>query len=437
METRVLIIVSEENAEMKSKKAGFAHRICGKPVIGRVYDAAAEVCPGKIAVLAGAYTDEVRNCLGDKLSYIGAAGSCQTVYATFAELGCEARSILILRADMPLLSGESLKELIDRHYEHDDDITVLTTRTSGNDRVDTGISCVRATDMLTVLADFEDEGNSGCGRGGFPDIAGRMRAGGKKVSAVMLEDSDQAIAVKDRKALARATRIVQNGILNRLMISGVTIIDPSSVYIDGEVRIGMDTVIYPGSIIEGETVIGEDCMIGPGSRIVSSKIGDRTNVMNSVMIDSLAGDDTRVGPFAYVRPGSVIGNSVKIGDFVEIKKSLISDRCKISHLSYVGDAEIGRNVNIGCGVVTVNYDGKKKNKTVIGDNAFVGCNVNLIAPVTVSSNSYIAAGSTITGPVPEYSLAVARERQVNLDNWVIRKGMIRDTKDSQDKGGEG
>ncbi len=421
VETNVLIIASEENAQMKSKKAGFAHRICGKPVIERVYEAAAEACPGKIFVYAGAYMDEVRNCLGDKVSYIGAKGSWQSVFAAVAQPGCEARSILILRADMPLLTAQSLKELIDAHYAHDDDITVLTTRMSGNDPVDTGVSCVKA----------------GSGIGGFPDIAGYLRAGGKKVSAVMLEDGDRAIAVKDRVTLAKATRIVQDAILNRLMMSGVTIIDPSSAYIDENVKIGMDTVIYPCSIIEGDTVIGEDCTIGPGSRIVSSKVGDRTAVMNSVMIESMGGDDTSVGPFAYIRPGSAVGNEVKIGDFVEIKKSSISDKCKISHLSYIGDAEIGSNANIGCGVVTVNYDGKNKNKTVIGDNAFVGCNVNLVAPVTVSSNSYIAAGSTITGPVPEYSLAVARERQVNIDNWVIRRGMRRDTKDSQDKGGEG
>ena len=199
-----------------------------------------------------------------------------------------------------------------------------------------------------------------------------------------------------------------------------------TTYIDKEVKIGIDTIIYPGTILEGNTVIGEDCIIGPNSRIVSCKIGNKVEVNNSIAIESSVGDDTHIGPFAYLRPGSNIGKEVKIGDFVEVKKSTVGDFTKVSHLTYIGDAEIGKNVNLGCGVVVVNYDGKKKNKTIVGDNSFIGCNVNLISPVEVKDNAYVAAGSTITDEVPENSLAIARCRQVIKEDWVVKKGMKRE-----------
>ena len=174
--------------------------------------------------------------------------------------------------------------------------------------------------------------------------------------------------------------------------------------------------------------VGQNCIIGPNSKITDTLIGNNVTVLNSVTIESTIDDDTNVGPFAYLRPGNQIGENVKIGDFVEVKKSVIGDHTKISHLAYIGDAEIGKNVNIGCGVVVVNYDGEKKHKTIVGDNSFVGCNVNLVSPVEVKANSFIAAGSTITEEVPEFSLAIARSRQTIIRDWVIRKGRLRGKK---------
>jgi bifunctional UDP-N-acetylglucosamine pyrophosphorylase/glucosamine-1-phosphate N-acetyltransferase len=202
-------------------------------------------------------------------------------------------------------------------------------------------------------------------------------------------------------------------------------IDPLSVYIDGGVKIGRDTVIYPGVVIEGETVVGEDCIIGPNSRLVNSIVHDSVEINSSVVLQSEVGSGTHVGPFAYIRPESVIGRNTKIGDFVEIKKSVIGDGTKVSHLTYIGDSEVGSNVNFGCGTITVNYDGKKKHKTIVGDNVFIGCNTNLVAPVKVNNDSYIAAGSTITDEVPEGALAIARERQTNKEGWVEKRNMQR------------
>jgi len=248
---------------------------------------------------------------------------------------------------------------------------------------------------------------------------------GLKVGAVKVDDSSEILGINDRIKLSKANEIMRKRILSNHMKNGVTIIDPSNTYIDADVSIGMDTVIYPGSMIEGRTEIGEDCIIGPSSRIVGSKISKGVEVKNSVVMESSVDEGTCIGPFAYLRPGSVIGKKVKIGDFVEVKKSVIGDGTKISHLTYVGDAEIGSNVNLGCGVVVVNYDGKKKHKTKIGDNCFVGCNVNLVSPVEVKDNAYVAAGSTITEEVPENSLAIARARQVVKEDWVIKKGVLR------------
>ena len=214
---------------------------------------------------------------------------------------------------------------------------------------------------------------------------------------------------------------MRNRINRTHLDNGVTIIDPLNTYIEPEVVIGKDTIIYPGNVIEGKTVIGEDCILYPNSRINNSTIGNGVEIQSSVILDSKIGDETTVGPFAYVRPESNIGEHVRIGDFVEIKKSTIGNNTKVSHLTYIGDAEVGERCNFGCGTVVVNYDGKKKHKTIIGDDSFIGCNTNLVSPVEVKDNTYIAAGSTITKEVPEGSLAIARAKQQNIEGWVERK----------------
>lgn len=223
--------------------------------------------------------------------------------------------------------------------------------------------------------------------------------------------------VETRKELANARYLYQTVILDRLMDQGVTIINPENTYIDSTVEIGRDTVIYPGAVIEGETVIGENCVIRGDSEITNARIGNDVVIRHSVITDSEVGDGTSVGPFAQVRPGTKIGKSVKIGNFVETKKSFLDDGAKVSHLSYIGDAEVGKRTNIGCGTITVNYDGVNKHKTIIGDDAFVGCNSNMMAPITIGDRSVIAAGSTVVDDVPSDSLAIARERQTTKENY--------------------
>ena len=205
---------------------------------------------------------------------------------------------------------------------------------------------------------------------------------------------------------------------------GVKFIDINTAYIDEEAVIGAGTVIYPCVVIEGKSVIGKDCVIGQNSTIKDSKIGDGTDIMSSVITESAVGERTHIGPFAYLRPGSKIGNDCKVGDFVEIKNSSFGDGTKASHLAYIGDSDVGAGVNIGCGVVFVNYDGRDKHRSNVGDGAFIGCNTNLVSPVNVEEKAYIAAGSTITQDVPSGALAIAREKQRNLEGWVEKRGLL-------------
>ncbi len=206
--------------------------------------------------------------------------------------------------------------------------------------------------------------------------------------------------------------------------SGVRFIDLKAAYIDETVKIGKGTVIYPGVILEGNTVIGENCVIGQNTRAVDSVIGNGAEVQSSVILKSKVGNDTKVGPFAYLRPDSTIGNGARVGDFVEIKNSSLGDGSKASHLTYIGDSDVGADVNIGCGVVFVNYDGKSKRRSVVKDGAFVGCNVNLVSPVVVEEGAYIAAGTTVTRDVPRGALCVGRAKEKNIEGWVARRGLL-------------
>ena len=229
------------------------------------------------------------------------------------------------------------------------------------------------------------------------------------------------MGVNDRVQLSEAAAAMRRRINESHMRNGVTIIDPANTYIDAGVVIGQDTVIYPGNVIEGATSIGHNCVLYPGNRIADATISDRVSIQSSVILESCVGEGTAVGPAAHLRPGSRIGRNVRIGNFVETKKAEIGEGTKVSHLTYVGDAVIGEHTNIGCGVVFVNYDGERKHLTEVGSHSFVGCNVNLIAPVKVEDNTYIAAGSTITDEVEEGDLAIARARQVNKKGWVARR----------------
>ncbi|EPZ53532.1 UDP-N-acetylglucosamine diphosphorylase/glucosamine-1-phosphate N-acetyltransferase [[Clostridium] sordellii ATCC 9714] len=285
--------------------------------------------------------------------------------------------------------------------------------------INSGIYCFNGKSLKEALSKIDN--NNAQGEYYLTDTIEIMRNNSLKVGAFNGATIEELMGVNSRVELSKAEEIMRRRINTMHMINGVTIIDINSTYIEADVKIGNDTIVYPGAMIQGNTVIGKECIIGMNSCISNSIIGDATKVESSTIMDSKVGDNTTVGPYAYLRPKSNIGNNVKVGDFVEVKNATIEDNSKASHLAYIGDAHVGKNVNIGCGTVFVNYDGKNKFKSVVKDGAFIGSNSNLVAPVTVEENGYIATGSTITDDVPAGALAIARERQVVKEGWVEKK----------------
>lgn len=383
-----LIISDNNNCAFKSKSAKESHNVLGRSVE-----------QWSVMALKGV-TQNTESISFENLD------KCK-------ELLSKTENVIINWADQPLILTETLNKLFNKHSSEGNEATAIIT-CSGN-------LVAYAFNSSVLLQKLNELDVLNLSR----DILKQIFYSIKNSNKIVSEDKNQFVIVNDRVALSIVISEIKSRIINEIMLSGVTVIDPASTYIDINVSIGEDTCILPNTILEGNTAIGEDCIIGPNSRISNCNIGNNVEVANSVAFDSSIGDETHVGPFAYLRPGSVVGSQVKIGDFVEVKKSTIGDKTKISHLTYVGDAEIGKNVNIGCGVVVVNYDGKHKNKTVVEDNSFIGCNTNLISPVTVHEDAYIAAGSTITDDVPEKSLAIARERQTIKQDWVTKKGLSR------------
>lgn len=451
-----VILAAGEGKRMKSKNSKVVHRICGKALIEWVHDAAEKAGVQESIIVVGHRADQVKACMGDRVEYVlqePQLGTGHAVMQAEGRLKNKDGYVLVLCGDAPLVTPQTLMETVSFHKENNCSATVITAEPdnptgygrivrdcAGNflrivehrdaspgerriREINSGMYCFSIKALVESLRELDNKNDQG--EYYLTDTIEIMIGKGLKVGAYKMEDSGEVLGVNDRVQLFEASQIIRKKILDGHMRAGVTIIDPLSTYIDEGVTIGADTLVYPGTIIERGSEIGEDCEIGPNTRIIAGIIGNSVKISNSVVLESSIGDEAQIGPFAYIRPGSAIGKKVKIGDFVEVKKSVIGNRTKIPHLAYIGDAEIGSNTNIGCGVITVNYDGKIKHKTIVGNNSFVGCNVNLVAPVRVDDNSYIAAGSTITDDVPGYCLAIARSRQVIKDGWVKNKGMER------------
>lgn len=451
-----VILAAGEGTRMKSKYPKVSHKLCGKPMVQHVIDSVKQAGVCDIIVVVGHRADAVKECIDTDVKFALQEEQFGTAHAVMCSVDLISHNkgtTLVLCGDTPLVCQETLANLISYHETHKFSGTILTADfedPSGYGRIirnangevqrivehkdatvderkireiNSGIYCFDTQRLVEALKGVKN--NNKQGEYYLPDVIQVLNGIGLSVGAYKVSDKNEIMGINSRNQLAEAAEIMRNRIAACLMEDGVTIIDPKSVYIDKDVIIGMDSIIYPGSIIEGKTVIGEGCIIGPNSRLVDSHIFENTEINNSVVLKSEVRQGTHVGPFAYIRPESIIGENAKIGDFVEIKKSIIGKGTKISHLTYIGDAQVGEGVNIGCGTITVNYDGKKKYKTEIGDNVFIGCNTNLVAPVKVNRDSYIAAGSTITDEVPEGSLAIARQRQTNKEGWVAKKNMSR------------
>jgi bifunctional UDP-N-acetylglucosamine pyrophosphorylase/glucosamine-1-phosphate N-acetyltransferase len=391
---------------------------------------------------------------GEQLGTGHAVMQARTVFER--SRGGPAERFLILNGDTPLLGEATLRELVRLHQSDGAAVTLLTARLhnpQGYGRV------VRAQDGRAgrdgqVLRVVEDRDATETERGipeinvgtyvvegqflfeildqlrpvnaqqeyYLTDIIAAAVQRGQRVAALVAPNADEALGINTRQQLAAADRVIRGRINARWMAAGVTLRDPDSTFIDADVEIGQDTVLYPQVALEGRTRIGQDCVVHAHSRITDSRLGDRVTVLDScVMRESELHDDAVIGPFAHLRPGSVLKRSAKVGNFVEMKKTDLGEGSKANHLSYLGDAKIGKGVNIGAGTITCNYDGAQKHETVIEDRVFVGSDTQFIAPVTVGRGAVVAAGSTITSDVPADALAISRPQQINREGWVSRR----------------
>ena len=447
-----IILAAGEGKRMKSNTPKVLHKVCGKEMINHVIDNIRKSGIEEVSVVIGKGADKVRKGTESRNIFYSVQeeqlGTGHAVMCAEEFLKGKKGSVAIFVGDGPLITEETVTKLTRYHEEEKCSATILTSIMSDPlkygriirnaqhevekivefkdcneeevkvNEINSGMYCFDIDILLNTLGKLNNNNNQG--EYYLTDVIEILKNEGKKVGAIAV-DVEEITAVNSKLELSVANEIMRSRINRKHMDNGVIIIDPKNTYIECDVIIGQDTVVYPGNVIEGSTVIGENCLLYSNNRITNSIVGDDVTIENSVVLNSKVGDNTTVGPFAYIRPETTIGSNARIGDFVEIKKSTIGDGTKVSHLTYIGDAEVGEKCNFGCGTVVVNYDGKSKYKTTIGNNVFIGCNTNLVSPVEVEDNTYIAAGSTITEKVPEGSLAIARARQINKENWVYDK----------------
>ena len=443
-----IILAAGKGTRMKSSHPKVLHQVCGKAMVRHVLDAAEAAGSKRNIIVVGFGADEVRAELGNAAEVVVQAEQLGTGHAVLqAEplLRDERGTVMVLCGDTPLLTGALVKRLYEEHVKAGAKATVLTAvmpdatgygrviRTAAGDvekivehkdateeeravqEVNSGIYCFEKEALFSALK------NVGCdnaqGEYYLPDVLSILRERGEKIWAVAADDYEETLGVNSRLHLAQAEKILRRRKNIELMESGVTLMDPDSTFVDSNVIVGRDTVIYPFTWLEGKTVVGEGCTLGPSSRFTDAKIGNSVTAYFVYAHECEIESGATMGPYVHIRPDSHISNDVKIGNFVEVKNSKIGAGSKLPHLQYIGDCDMGAGVNMGCGTITVNYDGKQKFRTKIGDNAFVGCNSNLVAPVAVGDGAYVAAGSTITKDVPPEELAVARARQKNIPNW--------------------
>lgn len=442
-----LILAAGKGTRMKSKLPKVLHKVGGKSMLQHVIDATKKAGSSREVVVIGSGAELVEKSIKDVEFVLQEEqlGTGHAVLSAKKNFENSDGTVLILCGDTPLLTSKLLEDFTAVHNESTCAATVLTAKmpdATGYGRiirdsdgafkkivedkdatedekkileVNAGVYCFDVKKLFGALERVRNDNAQG--EYYLPDVLTILMDEGETVGAFQAEYADETLGINSRVQLAAADRALRMRKERELMDSGVTIIDPNTTFIDVDVQIGQDTIIYPNTYIEGDTTIGEDCVIGPNIRFTDMKVGNSVTAQFSYCHEAEICDGVTLGPYVHIRPGTTIGENVKIGNFVEVKNSNVGEGSKLPHLQYIGDTDMGSGVNIGCGTVTCNYDGKKKHRTTIGDNAFIGCNTNLVAPVNVGEGAYIAAGSTITKDVPKDNLAIARARQTNIEVW--------------------
>lgn len=448
-----VILAAGKGTRMKSALPKVLHPICGEPMLYYPLEASRQAGFKQLKVVVGHQANKVRESFGaDDITWIEQTDQLGTGHA----LMCAADSLrgysgplLLLCGDVPLLKAETLQQLQNYHAQQKAAVTVLTAQMpnpTGYGRIirdgeqvlqiveekdatdeqrqvteiNTGTYIFDSAFVLSALRGLNK--NNAQGEYYLTDVVAAAVAAGEKTRALCVEDPTEVMGINDRCQLAEAEVLMRWKINADLMLGGISMTDPTTVYIDNGVELGSDTVIHPNVHLRGKTSIGKNCTIETGVVVVDSQVGDGSHLKaGSVIEESQVGESCEIGPMAHLRPGNVLKGRNKLGNFVETKKAILGEGSKASHLTYIGDAEVGKNVNIGCGTITCNYDGVNKHKTVIEDDVFVGSDTQFVAPVTIGRNSLIAAGSTITKDVPADALAMSRTQQKVIDGWRLRK----------------
>ena len=451
MTNYAVILAAGKGTRMKSDLPKVLHKVAGISMLEHVFRSVSAIEPEKTVTVIGHKAELVEQVLAGQTEFVRQTEQLGTGHAVMmAEPVLEnlTGQTLVIAGDTPLITGESLKNLIDFHINHKNVATILTAEADnpfGYGRIvrnqhgevikiveqkdasdfeqqikeiNTGTYVFDNARLFEALKNINT--NNAQGEYYITDVIGIFRENGEKVGAYTLKDFDESLGVNDRVALATAESIMRRRINQQHMINGVSFVNPDATYIDVDVEIAPEVQIEANVTLKGQTKIGAETILTNGTYIVDSEIGERAVITSSMIEESSLADGVTVGPYAHIRPGSSLAKDVHVGNFVEVKGSSIGDNTKAGHLTYIGNAEVGANVNFGAGTITVNYDGQKKYKTIIGDNVFVGSNSTIIAPVELGDNSLVGAGSTITKDVPADAIALGRGRQINKEDYAKR-----------------
>lgn len=453
MKLACVILAAGLGKRMNSSLPKVLHKVCGTPMLQYVVKAAQKLRPGENIVVVGRHYERIRKEMSEvRLSFVRQEkprGTGDALRSAVSSLGGFDGTVLVLNGDTPLITVKTLKKFLACSVKNRDALSILSFIAGDpsaygrilRDNSGKAMGIVEDKDASNFQRQIK-EVNSGfyaispaCmnllkkirlnkakGEYYLTDLLRIAADNNLKTGVYCIGSEEELMGINNRRDLLKAERLMQTKIIDSHVDKGVTFIDAASVHIQSEVKIGQDSTVYPNVYLEGNTKLGSGCTVYPNVRIINSIIADNTAIKDSSVIeDSEIRHNAQIGPFAHIRPGSVIGANARIGNFVEIKKATIGDRTKASHLSYIGDASVGKDVNIGAGTITCNYDGRRKNKTVIAEKVFIGSDTQLVAPVKIGRGAYVGAGSTITRDVPPEALAISRARQENMEGWALKK----------------
>lgn len=435
MKLSVIILAAGQGVRMESKRPKVMHHLVGRPMVQYVVDIARQLNSERPVLVVGHGMEQVRQILGEEVFYVEQREQLGTGHAVLQardQLAGRQETVLVLYGDTPLIRVETLRRMRDHHHQTGAAITILTflpddpqgygrilrhgggqvlgiveqkAATAEQRKIKECNSGILCFDDKWLWPHLERVERSEQGEYYLTDLVAMAVAAGKKVEALLIEDATEVMGINTRLQLAQAEAVLRRRINEGHMLAGVTLIDPATTYVEIGVQIGQDTIIHPNTYLQGQTRIGQDCVIGPNTIIRDSAIADRCVIQSSVIEEAVLEGDVRVGPFAHLRPGAHLGRGVYVGNYAEVKKSYLGPGTRMHHFSYVGDATIGEDVNIGAGTITCNYDGQRKHPTTIEDGAFIGSDTMLVAPVRIGAGAKTGAGSVVTRDVPPDSVA--------------------------------